>query len=932
MRNIILNDELNKFRLVGPDFIGDKPSEKSSFANNLNLTISDIFIYQILSQFSAKSPFLIESEPEEKRKILQEDLPLDVNQEFMTKNSFQRLMSNFLNYLPRFNNGDYDISLCYPLASGFKTPDYFDILSTDADYEEIINKGTDFEAKKVISCFRKQIPSTNQKEWYTYAWRNLVLHLLKDEITFGIDWKLVNPLIACNFSDFYNDIKNKWVNLSSFTIDDFKHSIRSYCNETNFLPYSFSGYNYYKLTKNELSSNELSSIPIDYAFPTLKYIDKTSEFFFGEPTYLSNDICSINGYTYAIGKYLEERDFVKSNLNTLSIGLDYDYDEENEVEISVDNICGLKDVVLSGINPRPYAWRGKVNRDFNDLKINEMKLPYRLVNENYQSLKLIAKDYYEDRKMLAVNDNRFTVKHMCASPTININYYGQTKPDYSNPEKLKLKLRCEVGIDDVFWYEVNEDNKNSSSLVEDYLNQMSDNKIMIDRQPYSNFDPLPLYYQFGDVTDYFGDKNQYVAFFENTPYLDHKHKWVVASDVDHNVAISKSPDCNSLDAPVRDFYNNVYFPAIKSWYPKSEQQQRQDKLTVLDEEYQRRLSEATTEEEKNEIEVWYQEEKHRIENTHYDIDIPKFDSNLISVLYWWDDKDEFKPFYKYNTITINCCTPELNELCSTVSNPDNVIGDINYADNLGKPLPLSASVLRQAPTTSYPVKELANEMSADYIAFDKFEYSKYWNDDKTSSLCSENYVEISEYNNQISVAFEDSWYQNLKCMLDKMRNDSEYFKTTPRDFVLPDKEKQEILKFRLDNEEFKLDMVDGMNQMYVPYFRDTGRTAHLYIYDSDNNLVEDYDYEILEVAMAPIGTPIENVIFYGTFYNYDFAGTDGYISYGPTSRTFKLKPSNKLFTDPNQLSDLLDTESCNATTATKQCVEVDLTNLCLKYE
>ena len=305
---------------------------------------------------------------------------------------------------------------------------------------------------------------------------------------------------------------------------------------------------------------------------------------------------------------------------------------------------------------------------------------------------------------------------------------------------------------------------------------------------------------------------------------------------------------------------------------------------------------------------------------------------MISVYYWWDDKDEHRPFYHYNTITINCCTPELNELCSTVINPDNVIGDINYADNLGKPLPLSASILRKAPTTSYPIKELANEITADYIAFDKFEYSKYWNDDKTISLCTYNYVEISEYNNQISVAFEDSWYSNLKCMLDKIRNDSEYYKTTPRDFVLPDKEKQEILKFRLDNEEFELDMVDNMNQMYVPYFRDTGRTAHLYIYDSDNNLVEDYDYEILEVAMAPIGTPIEQVIFPGTFYNYDFAGTDGYISYGPTSRTFKLKPSDKFFTDPNQLSDLLITENCTATTAPKQFVEVDLTNLALKYE
>ena len=933
MRTIITNDELNKFRLVGPDFTGDEPSYKSSFANNLNLTISDIFIYQILSQFSAKSPFLLESEPEERRKILQEDLPLDVNQEFATKNSFQKLMSNFLNYQRRFNIGDYNIDLCYPLESGFKTPDYFDLISSDADYEEIINKGTPFETKKLISCFRKQIPSTNQKDWYTYAWRNLVLHLLKDEITFGIDWKLVNPLIKCNFSDFYNDIKNKWVNLSGYTIDDFKHSVRSYCNETWFLPYSFSGYNYYKLTNNELSTNDISSIPVDYAFPTLKYIDNTSNFFFGEPTNLSNDNGSVNGYTYAIGKYFEDRDFVKSNLNTLSIGLDYDYDEENEVEISVDNICGLKDVVLSGINPRPYAWRGKVNRNFDDLKISEMKLPHRLVNENYQSLKLIAKDFYEWRKMLAANDNRFTVKHMCASPTININYYGITKPDYSNPEKLKMELRCEVGIDDVFWYEVNEDNKNIFTLVEGYLNQLSENKIMIDRQPYSNFEPLPLYYTFEDVVDYFGDKNQYVTFFsETSPYKDQKHKWVVAKDVEHNVAISKSPDCNSLDAPVSDFYNNVYFPVIKSWYPKSEQQQKQDKLTVLYEEYQRLLSEATTEEEKNAIEVWYQEEQRKIENAHYDIDIPQFDSNMISVYYWWDDKDKYRTFYRYNNLTINCCTPELNEICSTVSSHGNVIGDINYADNLGKPLPLSAIVLRTAPTTSYPIKELANEMTADYLAFNKFEYSKFWNDDKTNSLCSENYVEISEYNNQISVAFEDSWYQNLKGMLDKMRNDSEYFKSTPRDYVLPEKEKQEILKFRLDDEKFELDMVPGMNHQYVPYFRDTGRTAHLYIYDSDNNLVEDYDYEILEVTMAPIGTPIEKVIFPGTFYNYDFALEEGYISFGPTSRTFELKPSDKLFTDPNQLSDLLNTETCTATTATKQFVEVDLTNLLLRYE
>ena len=49
MRTIITNDELNKFRLVGPDFIGDAPSDNSSFANNVNLTISDIYIYQILS-------------------------------------------------------------------------------------------------------------------------------------------------------------------------------------------------------------------------------------------------------------------------------------------------------------------------------------------------------------------------------------------------------------------------------------------------------------------------------------------------------------------------------------------------------------------------------------------------------------------------------------------------------------------------------------------------------------------------------------------------------------------------------------------------------------------------------------------------------------------------------------------------------------------
>jgi hypothetical protein len=84
--------------------------------------------------------------------------------------------------------------------------------------------------------------------------------------------------------------------------------------------------------------------------------------------------------------------------------------------------------------------------------------------------------------------------------------------------------------------------------------------------------------------------------------------------------------------------------------------------------------------------------------------------------------------------------------------------------------------------------------------------------------------------------------------------------------------------------------------------------------------------------MAPRGTPIEDVIFDGSFYNYDFGNSDGYIKYGPTSRTFKLEPSDELFTDPNQLSGLLSSESLLATTATKQFVEVDYTNLCYKYE
>jgi hypothetical protein len=371
-------------------------------------------------------------------------------------------MSNLLNYLPRFNNGEYDISLCYPLASNFKIPDYFDLLSGDEDYGEVINKGTDFQATKLVSCFRKQIPSINQKEWYEYVWKNLVLHLLKDEITFGIDWKLVNPIVACNFSDFYNDIRNEWVNLSDFTIDDLKNTITGKCDETKSLPFSFSGYDFEKITYNSTET-----ISVDYAIPTLKYIENISEFLFDEQT----ELCA-NYDGYSLGKYLEERDFAKNedNLKTLSIGLDYDYDEENEVVISVDNICGMKDVVLSGYNPRPYAWRGKVNRNFDDLYIDEMKLPYRLVDENYHSLKLIAKDYYNERKMLAVNDNRFNVKHICSSPMVTINYYGKKEPDVYNPEKMKLTLSCYATVDYGFWQEVNEDNKNSSSIVEDYLN------------------------------------------------------------------------------------------------------------------------------------------------------------------------------------------------------------------------------------------------------------------------------------------------------------------------------------------------------------------------------------------------------------------------------------------------------------------------------
>lgn len=927
MREIITNDELNEFRLVGPDFQEDKPSEKSSFANNFNLTISDIFIYQILSQFSAKSPFLLESEEDEtKREILQEPLPLDVSKEFQTTNSFQRLMSKLLNYLPRFNNGDYDISLCYPLESEFKIPNYYYLLSSDEEYGEVINAGTDFQATKLISCFRKQIPSTNQKEWYEYAWKNLVLHLLKDEITFGIDWKLVNPLIACNFSEFYDDIKNKWVNLSAYTINDFKNIIGAKCYETNFLPYSFSGYDYYKLTRNELSD-----IPIDYAFPTLKYIENTSEFLFNEKTNLSNDVGSTDGYVYPLGNYFDERDFAKDedNLKTLSIGLDYDYDDENEVVISVDNICGMKDVVLSGFNPRPYAWRNKINRDIDNLDVDEIKLPYRLVDENYQSLKLIAQDYYDSRKMLAVNDNKFNVKHMCSSPTVNITYWGTKEPNLENPEKMTLRLTCDVYIDYGFWYEVNEDNKNWDSTVDgylSYLNSLSGNCLIVDRQPtaYLNY-PLQLYYQFTDVTDYFGDRNYYYNFFDNPNAandFDGTHKWINSNG--SNVTITKSPDCNSNFPFVRQFYNDVYLPTIKSLFPRSSSQIKQDKLFELMKEFERRMSAATTEEEKDEIERWVQEEQRKIQEQEYDIELPETTDEVLSVLYWWKDENDVKDIYHFNSFSINCCVPKINELCSN--------GGYNekYGDNLGEPIDISASTLRTTPTSSYPVKELVTNITADYIAFDKFSNSKYV--DVGDTLSDLSYEEISEFNNPISVAFEDSWCNNLNYMLDKLRRDSTYFKTTPNEYAIPEEERRKLENFILDGEEFELNMVEGMNQMYVPYFRDTGNVGHLVVQDVNGNIEEEYEYEILEVAMAPRGTPIKDVIFDGSFYNYDFGNSDGYIKYGPTSRTFKLEPSDELFTDPNQLSGLLSNESLIAKTADKQFVEVDYTNLCWKYE
>lgn len=927
MRSIITNDELNKFRLVGPDFQEDKPSEKSSFANNLNLTISDIFIYQILSQFSAKSPFLLSSESETKREKFQEDLPLDVSQEFQTTNAFQRLMSNLLNYLPRFNNGDYDISLCYPLESEFKIPDYYYLLSSDEDYEEIINKGTDFQATKLVSCFRKQIPSIIQKEWYEYAWKNLVLHLLKDEITFGIDWKLVNPLIACNYSELYDDIKNKWVNLSAYTIDDFKTTIRSKCNATNRIPYSFSGYDYYKLTRNELSD-----IPIDYALPTLKYIENTSEFLFNEKTNLSDDVGRTDGYVSALGNYFDERDFAKDedNLKTLSIGLDYDYDDEKEVVVSVDNICGMKNVVLSGYNPRPYAWRNKINRDFDNLDVDEIKLPYRLVDDNYQSLKLIAKDYYDSRKMLAANDNNFTVKHMCNSPLITITYYGEKEPNLENPEKMKLILTCDVNIDYGFWEEINEDNAYQGSLTEQYLhwlNSLSGNCLLVDRQGNISYDyPLPLYYQFGDVTDYFGDRNYYYNFFSNPNAAidyDSTHKWIHSNN-SNVVTIIKSPDCNSNFPFVRQFYNDVYFPTIKSLFPKSSFQIKQDKLYELMKEFERRMSEATTEEERDEIERWVQEEQRKIEQQQYEIELPESTDEVLSVLYWWKDEDDVKDFYRYSSFSINCCVPKINELCS------NGGYDEKYGDNLGEPIDISASTLRTAPTTSYPVKELVDSISADYVAFDKFHNSRYV--DVGDTLSDLSYTEISEFNNPISVAFEDSWCNNLDYMLGKLRKDSNYFKSTPNEFAIPEEERRKLENFILDGEEFELNMVEGMNQMYVPYFRDTGRTGHLYVQDVNGNFEGDYDYAILEVAMAPRGTPIEDVIFDGSFYNYDFGNSDGYIKYGPTSRTFKLEPSDELFTDPNQLSGLLSSESLLATTANKQFVEVDLKELCQKYQ
>jgi hypothetical protein len=194
---------------------------------------------------------------------------------------------------------------------------------------------------------------------------------------------------------------------------------------------------------------------------------------------------------------------------------------------------------------------------------------------------------------------------------------------------------------------------------------------------------------------------------------------------------------------------------------------------------------------------------------------------LLSVLYWWKDENDVKDFQLYNDITINCCIPKINALCS------NGGYDERYGDNLAEPIELSASTLRKLPSTSYPVKELVKEISADYIAFDKFEFNKFINEGDTLSDIS--YEEISEFNNPISAAFEDSWCNNLDYMLEKLRKDSTYFKTTPKEFAIPVEEKQKLENFRLDGEEFELNMVEGMNQMYVPYFRDTKKTGHLYV-------------------------------------------------------------------------------------------------------
>jgi hypothetical protein len=71
--------------------------------------------------------------------------------------------------------------------------------------------------------------------------------------------------------------------------------------------------------------------------------------------------------------------------------------------------------------------------------------------------------------------------------------------------------------------------------------------LLIDRQPYENLnEPLPLYYQFGDVTDYFGDRNYYYNYFDNPNAVndfDSTHKWI--NNNGSTVTIVKSPDCNS---------------------------------------------------------------------------------------------------------------------------------------------------------------------------------------------------------------------------------------------------------------------------------------------------------------------------------------------------------------------------------------------------